>query len=54
MNLLIAQPSRKKLAALETAAFFEECAVRADYAGFDRITVREGGEPPRAGDERGG
>jgi antitoxin component HigA of HigAB toxin-antitoxin module len=33
------------------ASYFEERARRADYEWFDRFMNREGGEPPRAGDE---
>lgn len=35
----------------ETVAFFAERRRRADFAAFDRIMNRAGGEPPRAGDE---
>ena len=41
----------EKLAALATATFFEERRQRADLDAFDRIMSREGGEPPRSGDE---
>ena len=46
-SLLIYRP----VAVLEAATFFEDRAKRADYAAFDRIMNRTGGEPPRAGDE---
>ncbi len=51
MNQLIASAVAEKLSALETASFFETRAARADYARFDRIFSRSGGEVPRAGDE---
>lgn len=51
MNQLIASAVAEKLSALETTAFFESRAGRADPAAFDRIFERSGGEPPRAGDE---
>lgn len=51
MNQLIATAVAEKLSALETMAFFEERAARADYAWFDRFMNRDGGEPPRVGDE---
>jgi uncharacterized protein (DUF1778 family) len=51
MNQLIATAVAEKLSALETMEFFEERARRADYEWFDRFMNREGGEPPRAGDE---
>ncbi len=41
----------EKLAALAIATFFEERRQRADFDAFDRIMSREGGEPPRSGDE---
>lgn len=51
MNQMIATAVAEKVAVLEAATFFEERAKRADYAAFDRIMNRTGGEPPRAGDE---
>lgn len=51
MNQLIATAVAEKLSALETVAFFEERAQRADYAAFDRIMNRKGGVPPQKGDE---
>ena len=50
MNQLIATAVAEKLSSLETSEFFEERAKRADYARFDRIMRREGGEPPKEGD----
>ena len=35
----------------ETAAFFAERRKRADMKAFKRIMTRQGGEPPRPGDE---
>lgn len=52
MNQLIATAVAEKLSALETAAFFEERATRADYTAFDKIMARKGGESPRADDTR--
>ena len=51
MNQMIATAVAEKVAVLEAATFFEERAKRADFAAFDRIMNREGGEPPRPGDE---
>jgi hypothetical protein len=51
MNQLIASAVAEKLSALETAEFFEVRAKRADFARFDRIMSRDGGEAPRKGDE---
>src|SRR5262245_29061889 len=47
INLAVAE----KLAALRTAQFFQERSARADFAVFDRLLTRAGGEPPRLGDE---
>jgi hypothetical protein len=51
MNQFIATAVAEKLSALETSEFFESRARRANYAEFDRIMSRTGGEPPREGDE---
>lgn len=51
MNQMIATAVAEKVAVLEAATFFEDRAKRADYAAFDRIMNRSGGEAPRAGDE---
>ena len=40
-----------KVAALRTARHFAERKGRVDWAAFDRLMARSGGEPPRAGDE---
>ena len=41
----------EKLAAIETATFFEERRQWADFDSFDRIMNREEGEPPESGQE---
>ncbi len=51
MNQMIATAVAEKVAVLDAASIFAERAARADYAAFDRIMNREGGEPPRVGDE---
>ena len=51
INQFIAVAVAEKLSALRTAEFFAERAKRADFEAFDRIMNREGGEPPRPGDE---
>jgi hypothetical protein len=51
MNQLIATAVAEKLSVLETVAFFEERALRADYVAFDRVVNRKGGMPPKKGDE---
>ena len=52
MNQFMATAVAEKLSVLETADFFEQRRARADYATFERILNREGGQPPIAGDER--
>lgn len=51
INQFIATAVAEKVAALEAVAFFEERRQRADFAAFDAILARTGGEPPRPGDE---
>lgn len=41
----------EKVSAIDAVTFFEERRQRADFAAFDRIMSRSGGEPPREGDE---
>ena len=41
----------EKLAVLKTADYFARRATRADFAGFDRLMRRRGGEAPRPEDE---
>ncbi len=52
LNQFVATAVAEKLSAMNTAAFFAERAQRADMKEFRRILTRDGGEPPRAGDER--
>jgi hypothetical protein len=48
----VADAAAKHARAMTDAkAFFAERAKRADFDEFDRIMNREGGEPPRPGDE---
>ena len=51
INQFVVMAVAEKLSALETAAFFEERRKRADMKEFKRILTRQGGEPPRPGDE---
>ena len=51
LNQFIVSAVAEKLAALKTADYFAERAGRADFATFDRLMKRRGGEAPRAGDE---
>jgi hypothetical protein len=52
LNQFIASAVAEKVATLRTADFFAERRARADWAAFDRILSRTGGEPPRDGDEQ--
>ncbi|MGH7071989.1 MAG: toxin-antitoxin system HicB family antitoxin [Acetobacteraceae bacterium] len=46
VNQFVATAVAEKLAAMDTAAFFAERRVRADFRAFDRLMRRKGGEPP--------
>ncbi len=51
MNQFMVLAVAEKLSAVKTAEFFAKRAARADDAAFLRILNRQGGEPPREGDE---
>lgn len=51
MNQFIAIAVAEKLAVLDTEQFFTERRERADPALFREMLTRQGGEPPREGDE---
>jgi hypothetical protein len=51
INQFILLAVAEKLSAMETARFFTERTERADMDAFRRLLQREGGEPPRTGDE---
>ena len=51
MNQLIVTAVAEKLAVMNTETFFAERRKRADFIEFDRIISRNGGEPPRKGEE---
>ncbi len=51
MNHLISIAVAEKISALETTEFFKQRAARADMDAFRQFMNREGGEPPREGDE---
>ena len=51
MNQLITLAVAEKLAVMEAMENLKRRASRADYDWFDRFMNREGGEPPRVGDE---
>ncbi len=51
LNQFVATAVAEKVSALRTARYLTEKKGRADWAAFDRIMRREGGEPPQPGDE---
>lgn len=51
LNQFIVSAVAEKLAALKTADYFAERAGQADFAAFDRLMKRRGGEAPPTGDE---
>jgi len=50
VNQFVATAVAEKLAAMNTAAFFAERRDSVDFAAFDRIMRRAGGEPPHPDD----
>jgi len=51
MNQFITLAVAEKLSALNAQSFFEKRRGKANMDAFDAIMSREGGEPPRPGDE---
>ena len=51
MNQVVATAVAEKLSAMRTVEFFAQRRSRADLAAFRKLLRRQGGEPPRAGDE---
>jgi hypothetical protein len=50
INQFIATAVAEKLSAMRTAEFFAERRARADFAAFDRVMRRKGGQPPSGDD----
>jgi hypothetical protein len=50
INQFVATAVAEKLAVMETATFFAARREQADFASFDRIMSRKGGEPPTPDD----
>ena len=50
VNQFVATAVAEKLAAMNTAGFFVERRERADFAAFDRLMRRKGGEAPHSED----
>ena len=51
LNQFVATAVAEKVAALRTVSYFAERRGRVDWAAFDRLMTRDGGELPRLGDE---
>ena len=51
INQFISTAVAEKVSAMQTARYFTDKKARADFAAFDKIMRRQGGTPPRDGDE---
>lgn len=51
LNQFVASAVAEKVAALRTASYFAERKGHTDWAAFDCLMARDGGEAPRPGDE---
>lgn len=51
MNQFISMAVAEKVSAMKTTSYFKKRAKRADMEAFWALLNREGGEPPRVGDE---
>jgi hypothetical protein len=51
INQFIITAVEEKLSAMKTLSFFEKARQEADLEAFLRMLNREGGQPPREGDE---
>lgn len=51
INQFVSTAAAAKVAAMETAQYFQDRQARADFKAFDRLMKRKGGVPPRVGDE---
>ena len=51
LNQFVATAVAEKLSAMNTAAFFAERKEPANFESFRAILTRQGGEPPKDGDE---
>lgn len=51
INQFVVMAVAEKVSAMNTVEFFRERGTAADREAFRRILNREGGEPPRPGDE---
>ena len=51
INQFVSIAAAEKLAIMQAETYFAERIAKADMAAFDRMMQRDGGEPPREGDE---
>jgi hypothetical protein len=51
INQFVATAVAEKVSALQTAKYFSDRRVRADFKAFEKIMRRRGGKTPRKGDE---
>ncbi len=51
MNAFMSTAVAEKLSALESARFFQDRYERMNLMKFDEVMFRDGGQPPREGDE---
>ena len=51
LNQFVASAVAEKVAVLRTTSYFAERQGRVDWAAFDWLMARNGGEPPQPGDE---
>ncbi len=51
INQFVATAVAEKVSALRTAEYFASAKARANFAAFDKIMRRKGGEKPRKSDE---
>ena len=51
INQFVSIAAAEKLAIMQAETYFAERIAKADMAAFDRVMQRQGGQPPREGDE---
>ena len=51
INQFVSIAAAEKLAIMQAETYFAERIAKADMAAFDRVVQRQGGQPPREGDE---
>ena len=51
INQFVSIAAAEKLAIMQAETYFAERIAKAEMAAFDRVMQRQGGQPPREGDE---